>query len=61
MTLTLTLTLLQALAALKEKSPALFEKAEKLHKMLKEKIDALGEEAKAFAKEVSDTLTLSRP
>ncbi|GMS87338.1 hypothetical protein PENTCL1PPCAC_9513 [Pristionchus entomophagus] len=42
----------EAMAALKEKSPALFEKAEKLHNLLKEKIDALGEEAKAFAKEV---------
>ena len=42
----------EALAALKEKSPALHEKAEKLHLMLKEKIDALGDEAKAFAKEI---------
>ncbi|GMS87336.1 hypothetical protein PENTCL1PPCAC_9511, partial [Pristionchus entomophagus] len=40
------------LAALKEKSPELAAKAEKLHNLLKEKIDALGDEAKTFAKEV---------
>ena len=43
---------LQALEALKEKSPALYEKAVKLHNLLKEKVEALGDEAKAFAKEV---------
>ncbi|RCN29335.1 nematode fatty acid retinoid binding protein [Ancylostoma caninum] len=42
----------EALAALKEKSPELGEKAEKLHAMVKGKIDALGDEAKAFAKEI---------
>ncbi|GMT17324.1 hypothetical protein PFISCL1PPCAC_8621 [Pristionchus fissidentatus] len=42
----------EAMAALKEKSPALFEKAEKLHNLLKSKIDLLGEEAKKFAKEI---------
>ncbi|GMR40115.1 hypothetical protein PMAYCL1PPCAC_10310 [Pristionchus mayeri] len=42
----------EALDALKAKSPALFEKAEKLHNLLKEKIDALGAEAKKFAEEV---------
>ncbi|WKX92179.1 hypothetical protein Q1695_010310 [Nippostrongylus brasiliensis] len=42
----------EALAAPKEKSPELEAKAEKLHKMVKDKIDALGEEAKAFAKEI---------
>lgn len=45
-------SLLEVLAALKEKSPELHAKAEKLHVMLKEKIDALGDEAKVFAKEV---------
>ncbi|CAJ0596679.1 unnamed protein product [Cylicocyclus nassatus] len=43
-----------ALAALKQKSPALGEKAEKLHQMVKTKVDALGDEAKAFAKEIID-------
>ncbi|VDL63722.1 unnamed protein product [Nippostrongylus brasiliensis] len=42
----------EGLAALKEKSPELEAKAEKLHKMVKDRIDALGEEAKAFAKEI---------
>ncbi|KAF8358535.1 far-1 [Pristionchus pacificus] len=42
----------EALNALKEKSPALFEKAEKLHLMLKEKLDALNAEAKKFAEEI---------
>ena len=41
-----------ALEALKEKSPALYEKAVKLHNLLKEKVEALGDEAKAFAKEL---------
>ncbi|VDO57770.1 unnamed protein product [Haemonchus placei] len=42
----------EALAALKEKSPELGAKAEKLHEMVKGKIDALNDEAKAFAKEI---------
>ncbi|ETN71476.1 hypothetical protein RB195_011846 [Necator americanus] len=42
----------EALAALKAKSPELGEKAEKLHAMVKGKVDALGDEAKAFAKEI---------
>ncbi|KAJ1362693.1 hypothetical protein KIN20_022344 [Parelaphostrongylus tenuis] len=42
----------EALAALKAKSPELGEKAEKLHTMVKDKVNALGDEAKAFAKEV---------
>lgn len=42
----------EVLSALKEKSPALHAKAEKVHALLKEKIDALGDEAKAFAKEI---------
>ncbi|VDM57585.1 unnamed protein product [Angiostrongylus costaricensis] len=41
----------EVLAALKAKSPELGAKAEKLHNMIKEKVDALGDEAKAFAKE----------
>ncbi|VDN24615.1 unnamed protein product, partial [Cylicostephanus goldi] len=41
----------EALAALKQKSPELGEKAAKLHQMVKTKVDALGDEAKAFAKE----------
>uniref|UniRef100_A0A1I7XGM2 Fatty-acid and retinol-binding protein 1 n=1 Tax=Heterorhabditis bacteriophora TaxID=37862 RepID=A0A1I7XGM2_HETBA len=44
----------EALAALKEKSPELGAKADKLHKMVQAKIDALGDEAKAFAKEIID-------
>ncbi|CAJ0596680.1 unnamed protein product [Cylicocyclus nassatus] len=42
----------EALAALKAKSPELGAKAEKLHSMVREKVDALGDEAKAFVKEV---------
>ncbi|KJH45547.1 nematode fatty acid retinoid binding protein [Dictyocaulus viviparus] len=42
----------KVLAALKEKSPELGAKAEKLHIMVKEKVESLGDEAKAFAKEV---------
>ncbi|KAF8359971.1 hypothetical protein PRIPAC_94966 [Pristionchus pacificus] len=40
------------LAALKEKSPSLHEKAEKLGKLFKEKLDALNPEAKKFAEEI---------
>ncbi|GMT17321.1 hypothetical protein PFISCL1PPCAC_8618, partial [Pristionchus fissidentatus] len=36
---------------LKEKSPALYEKVEKILSLLRFKIDALGEEARRFAKE----------
>ncbi|KAE9418042.1 hypothetical protein Angca_003534 [Angiostrongylus cantonensis] len=42
----------EVLTALKAKSPELGAKAEKLHNMIKEKVDALGDEAKAFAKEM---------
>ncbi|GMR40103.1 hypothetical protein PMAYCL1PPCAC_10298 [Pristionchus mayeri] len=42
----------EALDALKEKSPALHEKAEQFHAFLKEKVDALGAEAKAFVEEI---------
>ncbi|GMR62005.1 hypothetical protein PMAYCL1PPCAC_32200, partial [Pristionchus mayeri] len=42
----------EALAALKEKSSDLYEKAEKLRGMLKEKVDQLGAEAKAFLEEL---------
>ncbi|KAF8356817.1 hypothetical protein PRIPAC_91812 [Pristionchus pacificus] len=42
----------EALNALKEKSPALYEKAEKLGAYLKEKLDALNPEAKKFAEEI---------
>ncbi|KAF1760994.1 hypothetical protein GCK72_009247 [Caenorhabditis remanei] len=38
------------LNALKEKSPALHEKASKLHQIVKDKVNALNEEAKAFVK-----------
>ncbi|KAF8355801.1 hypothetical protein PRIPAC_97739 [Pristionchus pacificus] len=41
-----------ALNALKEKSPALYEKAQKLGNYLKEKLDALNPEAKKFAEEI---------
>ncbi|KAL6726233.1 hypothetical protein Aduo_008225 [Ancylostoma duodenale] len=40
------------LAALKEKSPTLHEKAKKFHEFIKAKVDALGDEAKAFVKKV---------
>ncbi|EYC30405.1 hypothetical protein Y032_0005g2636 [Ancylostoma ceylanicum] len=50
----------EALAALKEKSPELGEKAEKLHAMVKGKIDALGDEAKAFAKEVRKAIEVEK-
>ena len=43
----------QFLAALKEKSPSLHEKAVKLHAYVKTKVDALGDEAKEFVKQVS--------
>ncbi|GMR40100.1 hypothetical protein PMAYCL1PPCAC_10296 [Pristionchus mayeri] len=42
----------EAIDALKEKSPALAEKAEKLHAFLQEKVNALGPDAKAFVEEV---------
>ena len=40
----------ELLAALKEKSPSLHEKATKLHSFIKEKVDALGQEAQDFVK-----------
>ncbi|EYC23405.1 hypothetical protein Y032_0015g2635 [Ancylostoma ceylanicum] len=40
------------LAALKQKSPSLHEKAKKFHDFIKAKVDALGDEAKAFVKKV---------
>ena len=43
---------MQVLAALKEKSPTLHEKATKLHAFIKGKVDALGDEAKGFVKKV---------
>ncbi|EYC21871.1 hypothetical protein Y032_0018g3577 [Ancylostoma ceylanicum] len=43
---------IQSLTALKEKSPELGAKAEKLHAIVKGRIEALGDEAKAFAKEI---------
>lgn len=43
----------QALEALKEKSPKLYEKAKALHTMVKEKIDSLKAEAKTFVTGVS--------
>ncbi|CAD6190476.1 unnamed protein product [Caenorhabditis auriculariae] len=42
----------EALNALKAKSPSLGAKAEKLHQMVKQKVEALSPEAKAFAKEI---------
>ncbi|RCN37173.1 nematode fatty acid retinoid binding protein [Ancylostoma caninum] len=42
----------ESLAALKKKSPELGAKAEKLHSTVKGHIEAMGGEAKAFAKEV---------
>ncbi|CAB3401335.1 unnamed protein product [Caenorhabditis bovis] len=39
------------LAALKLKSPELHEKATKLHKLIKDKVDGLNDEAKKFVKE----------
>ncbi|CAJ0581095.1 unnamed protein product, partial [Mesorhabditis spiculigera] len=42
----------EALAALKNESPATWEKVHKLHEMVKEKVNSLNEEAKGFAKEV---------
>ncbi|CAP27058.1 Protein CBR-FAR-1 [Caenorhabditis briggsae] len=38
------------LNALKEKSPALHEKASKLHQIVKDKVNSLNDEAKAFVK-----------
>ncbi|CAI2348485.1 unnamed protein product [Caenorhabditis sp. 36 PRJEB53466] len=38
------------LNALKAKSPALYEKASKLHQIVKDKVNALNDEAKAFVK-----------
>uniref|UniRef100_A0A1I7U5Q7 Fatty-acid and retinol-binding protein 1 n=1 Tax=Caenorhabditis tropicalis TaxID=1561998 RepID=A0A1I7U5Q7_9PELO len=40
------------LNALKEKSPALHEKASKLHQIVKDKVNGLNDEAKAFVKKV---------
>ncbi|CAJ0942034.1 unnamed protein product, partial [Mesorhabditis belari] len=42
----------EAMAALKEKSPSTHEKVNKLHQMVRDKINSLNPEAKAFAKEV---------
>ncbi|GMT17318.1 hypothetical protein PFISCL1PPCAC_8615, partial [Pristionchus fissidentatus] len=42
----------EALNALKEKSPALYEKAEKVYSLVQSKIDALGDEAKTFATDI---------
>ena len=51
----------EAIAALKEKSPALGEKAESLYKMVKDKVDSLTEEPKTFAKELIKEARALRP
>ncbi|CAD6198951.1 unnamed protein product [Caenorhabditis auriculariae] len=40
------------LEAIKAKSPSLHEKAQKLHNLIKDKVEKLGTEARAFVKEV---------
>ncbi|CAJ0942037.1 unnamed protein product, partial [Mesorhabditis belari] len=42
----------EILAAVKEKSPSAHEKVVKLHNMVKDKVNSLQDDAKAFAKEV---------
>uniref|UniRef100_A0A0N5BSJ8 Fatty-acid and retinol-binding protein 1 n=1 Tax=Strongyloides papillosus TaxID=174720 RepID=A0A0N5BSJ8_STREA len=51
----------EVIAALKEKSPALGEKAESLYKMVKDKVNSLSEEPKAFAKELVKEARALRP
>uniref|UniRef100_A0A0N4ZF96 Fatty-acid and retinol-binding protein 1 n=1 Tax=Parastrongyloides trichosuri TaxID=131310 RepID=A0A0N4ZF96_PARTI len=51
----------EAIAALKEKSPALGEKAESLYNMVKDKVNSLSEEPKAFAKELIKEARALRP
>ncbi|KAI1721112.1 nematode fatty acid retinoid binding protein (Gp-FAR-1) domain-containing protein [Ditylenchus destructor] len=51
----------QALEALKEKSPKLYEKAKALHTMVKEKIDSLKAEAKTFVTGVVEKLRSLKP
>jgi len=51
----------QALEALKEKSPKLYEKAKALHTLVKDKIDALNPEAKAFVNGIIEKLRALKP
>ena len=51
----------QALEALKEKSPKLYEKAKALHTLVKDKIDSLQPEAKTFVNGVIEKLRSLKP
>jgi geranylgeranyl pyrophosphate synthase len=51
----------QALEALKEKSPKLYEKAKELHTLVKTKIDSLNPEAKTFVNEVIEKVRALKP